>query len=152
MQNRVAIALCLMIFVSGCGQNQQDLSIKGNSNKQQQTAGSGSANAAPAQNAVAAESNPEAANESGFKPFLVYMDKGTRFNHYIPSGFMPDGKCILFNDTHSENCYEGKTCIKVEYQIPCSQDGAKWAGVYWLNPANNWGSQKGGFNLTGANQ
>ena len=29
-------------------------------------------------------------------------------------------------------------------------DDAQWAGVYWLNPANNWGRRKGGYNLSGA--
>ena len=32
----------------------------------------------------------------------------------------------------------------------CSKAGAKWAGVYWQNPANNWGNRKGGFDLNGA--
>ena len=25
-----------------------------------------------------------------------------------------------------------------------------WAGIYWQDPANNWGNKEGGFNLTGA--
>ena len=29
-------------------------------------------------------------------------------------------------------------------------NGAGWAGVFWQNPANNWGAKKGGFDLTGA--
>ena len=80
----------------------------------------------------------------------VYGDKGSRENHYIPSGFMPDGKCLTFEDTWQENCQTGNTCIRIEYDIECSRQGAKWAGIYWLNPANNWGGQNGGFNLTGA--
>ena len=32
-----------------------------------------------------------------------------------------------------------------------SRQQKKWAGIYWLNPANNWGQKKeGGFTLTGA--
>lgn len=85
-----------------------------------------------------------------FQPFLIYADKGTRNNHYVPSGFMPDGKCILFDDTWKENCHSGSSCIKIEYDVACSKQGQKWAGIYWLNPPNNWGTQKGGFNLTGA--
>ena len=83
------------------------------------------------------------------QPFWVYQDKGSRENHYIPSGFMPDGKCISFDDGLLQNCHSGKTCIKIIYDVTCSKDGQKWAGIRWLNPANNWGSQKGGYNLTG---
>jgi len=85
-----------------------------------------------------------------FQPFYVFLSKGSRQNHYVPSGFMPNGKCILFSDSWQENCQAGKTCIKVNYDVECSRNDQKWAGIYWLNPANNWGSRKGGFNLTGA--
>ena len=85
-----------------------------------------------------------------FQPFNIYLDKGTATNHYIPSGFMPDGKCLVFNDTWIEGCHSGSTCIKIAYDVNCSKQGQKWAGIYWQNPPNNWGSQKGGFNLTGA--
>ncbi len=85
-----------------------------------------------------------------FPPFYIYSEKGSRQNHYTPSGFMPDGKCLSFQDTWTENCHEGRSCIKVTYDVECSRDGRKWAGVYWLNPPNNWGQRKGGFNLTGA--
>lgn len=85
-----------------------------------------------------------------FKPFYVFSDKNSRQNHYVPSGFMPNGNCITFSDIWQKNCHGGKTCIKVDYDVECSRKDQKWAGVYWLNPANNWGSRKGGFNLTGA--
>jgi len=88
--------------------------------------------------------------DSSFKPFYIYADKGSRDNHYIPSGFMPNGNCVSFNDAFQENCHEGKTCIRVHYDIECSRNDAEWAGIYWLNPANNWGRRKGGFNLSGA--
>ena len=89
-------------------------------------------------------SNPD------FKPFYVYSDKGSRTNHFVPSGFMPNGKCIEFKDSWLKNCKSGKTCLKIEYDIECSREDQKWAGIFWLNPANNWGQRKGGFNLTKA--
>ncbi len=88
--------------------------------------------------------------ESQFKPFIVYQNKGTRDNHYVPSGFMPNGNCLEFNDSWREGCYEGSSCIKTVYDVECSRNDQQWAGIYWLNPANNWGSRKGGFDLTGA--
>ena len=87
--------------------------------------------------------------EKSFQPVIVYEDKGSK-NHYIPSGFMPDGKCLSFDDKWQKDCYAGNSCIKVDYDIKCSLQAQRWVGIYWLNPANNWGSRKGGFNLTGA--
>lgn len=85
-----------------------------------------------------------------FKPFPIYTDKGSPDNHYIPSGFMPDGKCLMIDEVWSQNCHSGKTCIKIVYDVNCSKQGGKWAGIYWQNPPNNWGNRKGGFDLTGA--
>lgn len=92
----------------------------------------------------------QAKAQSAFKDFYVYSDKGSRDNHFVPSGFMPDGKCISFNDRWQEDCQQGKTCIKIVFDIECAKENQEWAGIYWLNPANNWGRRKGGFNLTGA--
>ena len=85
-----------------------------------------------------------------FSPFYVFQDKGSRENHFIPSGFMPDGKCVVVNEASTENCRDGKSCIKIIFDVACANQNQKWAGVYWQYPANNWGQRKGGFNLTGA--
>lgn len=95
-------------------------------------------------------SKKQKVSSNEFNPFYVYSDKGSRFNHFVPSGFMPNGKCLQLNDHWQENCQSGTTCMKIDYDIECSRDDQRWAGIYWLNPANNWGSRKGGFNLTGA--
>ncbi|MBF0483883.1 MAG: hypothetical protein HQL25_04160 [Candidatus Omnitrophica bacterium] len=89
-------------------------------------------------------------NETAFVPFHVYLDKGTKENHYIPSGFMPDGQCVKMDEGWVGGCHAGQSCIKIIYDVQCSRDGANWSGIYWLNPANNWGKRKGGYNLTGA--
>ena len=94
----------------------------------------------PDQNKVAAPS---------FKPFIVYQDKGS-LNRFVPSGYMPTGECLLQDDHFTEKCAEGKTCIKAQYDVECSRKSRKWAGVYWLSPADNWGDHRGGFNLNGA--
>jgi hypothetical protein len=90
--------------------------------------------------------------ENFFQPFTVYQDKGSRDNHFVPSGFMPNGKCLTFEEDWKEGCYDGQTCIKIVYDVACSKADQKWVGIYWLNPANNWGAQKGGFNLSGARE
>ena len=82
------------------------------------------------------------------KPFVVYADKNSAGNHYIPSGWMGDYGDIKINDQSMTNPYSGTTCIEFVYSAKKAQ-GQGWAGVYWQNPANNWGSKKGGFDLTG---
>ena len=82
------------------------------------------------------------------KEFGVYTEKGARDNHYIPSGFMGDVGDLKMNDQSASNPHSGTTCIEFTYSGKKSQDKG-WAGIYWQNPANNWGSKKGGFDLTG---
>lgn len=82
------------------------------------------------------------------KTFGVYADRRSSDNHYIPSGWMGDYGDIKLNDQSPENPHSGTTCMKFDYTAKRAQ-GQGWAGVYWQNPANNWGSKKGGFDLTG---
>jgi len=89
-------------------------------------------------------------SSSNFKPFYIYEDKASRGNHYVPSGFMPNGNCLKLNDVWTKDCYEGKSCIQLIYDVQCSRDDQKWGGIYWLNPPNNWGRRKGGYNLSQA--
>ncbi len=84
-----------------------------------------------------------------FKAFDVYTDRRSPNNHYIPSGWMGDYGDIKFNNICMENPHAGTTCIRIEH-VPRRSQGAGWIGVYWQNPANNWGSKKAGFDLTGA--
>lgn len=84
-----------------------------------------------------------------FKTFNVYTDRRSPNNHYIPSGWMGDYGDIKLNDMWMENPYSGTTCIRIEHLSRRSQ-GAGWIGIYWQNPANNWGSKRAGFDLTGA--
>jgi hypothetical protein len=85
-----------------------------------------------------------------FNPFIVYKDKGSFDGRFVPSGYMPTGECIKMEDSWHVDCQEGKSCIKITYDVACSQKGRHWAGIYWLHPADNWGNEKGGYNLTGA--
>ena len=88
---------------------------------------------------------------SDFRPFYIYKDRGAKENHFIPSGFMPDGKCVAINESYQQDCRDG-SCIKVVFDVACAKDNQNWAGVYWQYPANNWGQKKGGFNLSGASK
>lgn len=102
-----------------------------------------SAMQAPSQAVAAAPAKtPEKPNE-----FLVYTDKFNIKNHYIPSGWMGDYGDIAIDDGWSQNPHSGKTCFKVTYSAKGAQ-GAGWMGIYWQNPANNWGSMSGGYDLS----
>jgi len=83
------------------------------------------------------------------EPFNIYSDRSARDNHYIPSGYMGDYNDVSVGQNWRENPHSGETCIRIIYRPDMSQ-GARWIGVYWQNPANNWGEKKGGFDLTGA--
>ena len=80
--------------------------------------------------------------------FVIYSDKGAAGNHYIPSGWMGDYGDLKINDEIAAEPYSGKTCIEISYSAKRTGK-AGWAGMYWQNPANNWGSTNGGFDLAG---
>jgi hypothetical protein len=89
------------------------------------------------------------AQSKTFEKFYVYKDKPS-LNHFTASGFMPDGKCVAIDDVWLDNCQESRSCIQVKFDRDCTATGTGWAGIYWLEPANNWGDVKGGYDLTGA--
>jgi hypothetical protein len=78
-------------------------------------------------------------------PFIVFDEKGSTNNHYVPSGWMGNTKGIRMDEAGTVNPHGGKTCLRFEYSEP-----ADWAGVVWQDPPNDWGDQPGGWNLTGA--
>ncbi|MDD5066690.1 MAG: hypothetical protein PHF84_06545 [bacterium] len=82
-------------------------------------------------------------------PFYIYADAFSKDNHFIPSGWMGDVGDIKFQNSCKINPKSGKTCIQIKYSAQNSQK-AGWAGIFWQSPANNWGTAKGGYNLTGA--
>jgi len=82
-------------------------------------------------------------------PFDVYTDYNAQDNHYVPSGWMGDVGAITLNQNCKENTHSGKFCIKIVYSGE-STNGQGWIGIYWQNPANNWGNSRGGYNLTGS--
>jgi len=84
-------------------------------------------------------------------PFYIYADRSTAANHFIPSGYMGDYGDIKYDGASKEDPYLGDTCIKLVYSGKATQ-GARWAGVFWQYPANNWGSVDAGFNLSSANK
>ena len=87
--------------------------------------------------------------QEGFKPFAIYIDGSSSENHYVPSGWMGDYGDLKINEKNTDNPYSGSSSIEVTYNGRASQ-GARWAGIYWQNPPNNWGTRPGGYDLTGS--
>ncbi len=98
-----------------------------------------------AEEAQASEATPT----MSFKPFPVYSDAKSPDNHYIPSGWMGDYADIKFDDKYMTNPHGGTTSMQISYSSKATQ-GARWSGIYWQNPPNNWGTRPGGYDLTGA--
>ena len=91
----------------------------------------------------------DATTAAPFKLFKVYTDGSAPDNHYIPSGWMGDYGDLKIDEKFMTNPHSGTTCFKTSYSGKATQ-GARWAGIYWQNPPNNWGSRPGGYDLTGA--
>lgn len=82
-------------------------------------------------------------------PFFVYKEFRFRDNHFAPSGWMGDYGDLKLNDHwRPAGQKDGETAIQIVYTAQARQNNG-WAGMYWQNPANNWGSRPGGFNLNG---
>ncbi|RKY36628.1 MAG: hypothetical protein DRP78_03150 [Candidatus Omnitrophota bacterium] len=81
--------------------------------------------------------------------FGIYIDRGSRQNHFCPSGWMGDYGDIKLNESCKDAPYSGKTCVEIKYSAEGKQ-GANWCGIFWQNPPNNWGEKKGGYDIRGA--
>ena len=92
---------------------------------------------------------PGAAPEGAPKaelPLTLYGDSGAEGDvPYIPSGWMGNTDALEYDDACADKPHGGATCIKVTYN-----GEGKWAGIVWQNPADDWGDEPGGFDLSGA--
>lgn len=77
-------------------------------------------------------------------PVSVYEDsfEGMR---WVPSGWMGSTESLTLDGDYSENPHDGGASIRLRYEGTFG-----WAGIAWQHPANNWGDQEGGFDLSGA--
>ncbi|UCD15775.1 MAG: hypothetical protein JSV34_01640 [Candidatus Omnitrophota bacterium] len=83
-------------------------------------------------------------------PFYVYADANSLDNHFIPSGWMPAtaSNDLKMNVNWENYPFSGSSCIRIEYK---NNSGTRWAGIYWQQPANNWGTvPNAGYNLQNA--
>lgn len=83
--------------------------------------------------------------------FAIYTDYAAVDNHFAPSGWMGDLDAIRFNDCASDGNPFQNTYIEASY-VPTTTDQLNWAGIYWQEPENNWGTLPGGYDLRGFKQ
>jgi hypothetical protein len=85
-----------------------------------------------------------AGGSSAKLPLIVYGESGDT-QPYVPSGWMGDAKSIRLDPTHMENPFAGKTSLRCEFAANMG-----WGAVAWQHPAQDWGDQRGGFDLSAA--
>jgi len=89
------------------------------------------------------ESAPPPAARKASLPLTIYGPGST--DPYIPSGYEGSYGDIKMDGGCTENPHSGTSCLKAQFTA-----SSNWGGVVWQNPANNWGDQLGGYDLTGA--
>ncbi|MFH1778908.1 MAG: beta-galactosidase [Candidatus Omnitrophota bacterium] len=79
-----------------------------------------------------------------------YVPKG---QHFWPGGWMGDTGALTIDEGSPDPCpadgADPWVCTKVTYS-GVATNGQNWAGIYWLYPDKNWGTDPdGGWNLSG---
>lgn len=78
-------------------------------------------------------------------PLTIYDEADRADPPFLPTGWMGNTKAIQLDPACEVRPHGGKTCLKATYRA-----AGEWGGVVWQHPANDWGDQPGGWNLTGA--
>ncbi|HEX8341219.1 MAG TPA: glycoside hydrolase family 2 TIM barrel-domain containing protein [Tepidisphaeraceae bacterium] len=82
--------------------------------------------------------------KKGQVPMTVYAD-GMGAPKFVWSGWMGKHEAIAMDEKSTDNPHAGATCMKAQFKSPDN-----FGGIIWQSPANDWGDNPGGFNLTGA--
>lgn len=77
-------------------------------------------------------------------PMVIYSAAG-HDTSYIPSGWMGDAASVALDEKCPDSPHSGDYCLKCQFKAATG-----FGGIAWQNPANDWGDQKGGYDLTGA--
>ncbi len=85
---------------------------------------------------------PPAPAKKGVLPLAIV---GESVSSYIPSGWIGDAKAITLDPDCATTPHRGSVCTKAAFTAT-----AGWGGVVWQHPANAWGDQAGGLDLSGA--
>ena len=83
--------------------------------------------------------------------FPVFRNYTSEENHFAPSGWMGDIDAIHFNDCARLTEDWNDRVIEIQYS-PSAKDQNGWAGIYWQEPENNWGTSPSGYALSSFSQ
>jgi hypothetical protein len=78
-------------------------------------------------------------------PLVLYGEDAKAALPYVASGWMGNHEAIAMDDASTDKPHSGKVCMKLEYK-----SAGDFAGIVWQDPANDWGDQPGGYDLSGA--
>ncbi|MBX3379918.1 MAG: hypothetical protein KF805_07470 [Phycisphaeraceae bacterium] len=76
-------------------------------------------------------------------PLVIYADGSN--GAFSPSGWMGNTGAIAMDAACTDNPHSGSNCLKLQYNA-----SDNWGGIAYQSPANDWGDQPGGYDLTGA--
>ncbi len=79
-------------------------------------------------------------------PLIVYGDDQQQ-ERFAASGYMGNIDAISMDSASQVQPQSGATCLEVLYDA-----GGNWGGVVWQSPANDWGDEPGGYDLSGADR
>lgn len=77
-------------------------------------------------------------------PLIVYGEASDAAT-FVPSGWMGDAKSIKLDPLSKTQPKSGETALRCEFAATSG-----WGAVAWQHPAQDWGDQRGGFDLIGA--
>ncbi|MBX7131746.1 MAG: hypothetical protein K1X67_03595 [Fimbriimonadaceae bacterium] len=77
-------------------------------------------------------------------PLVVYSDGGKPLP-FAPSGWMGQTSALSLDLESKDKPQSGSSCARMTYADPTG-----WGGIAWRCPANDWGDQPLGFDLSGA--
>jgi hypothetical protein len=85
--------------------------------------------------------------------FLVYSDRFSARNNFVPSAWYNGADTMNVDDNCTESPYSGSTCVKVTWNGQPGADGWKWNGLAWEWPEGRIAhpdESLQGFDLSGA--
>ena len=68
--------------------------------------------------------------------FAIYTDQAPHRTHYVPSGYMGDSD-LAMSGAYVDTPNGKGPCLRVVYR---GTGNKGWSGLYWQDPANNWGT------------
>jgi hypothetical protein len=87
---------------------------------------------------------PQTSRQLAHLPLVIYSDDMIAAP-YAASGWMGDTANLAIDEKCTTNPHSGAHCLKCQLKA-----ASGFGGIAWQNPANDWGDQDGGYDLTGA--